>query len=121
MELRTGGVFDPKGSVTKAELAYSLVQSLGLQEQAQAFTGDVTVQYKDERISISDQATIPAHLKGYVQVALDLNILNAQFTVTQEKYDLKPTINASFAPTQQVTRGDFAVAFSRYYGAFFAN
>ncbi|MFD1864320.1 S8 family serine peptidase [Planococcus chinensis] len=121
IELRGGGAFDPKGSVTKADLAYSLVQSLGLQEEAENFTGDITVQYKDERISISDQADIPAHLKGYVQVALDLNILNAQFTVNQGKYDLKPTINASFAPAQQVTRGDFAVAFSRYYGAFFTN
>lgn len=121
MELRTNGAFDPKGTVTKAELAYSLVQSLGLQKQAEAFTGDITVQYKDERISISDQATIPAHLKGYVQVALDLNILNAQFTVTQGKYDLEPTVGASFAPAQQITRGDFAVAFSRYYGAFFTN
>lgn len=121
MELRSNGSFDSKGTVTKAELAYSLVQSLGLQKQAEAFTGNVTVQYNNERISISDQSAIPAHLKGYVQLALDLNILNAQFTVTQGPYDLTPTINASIAPAQQVTRGDFAVAFSRYYGAFFSN
>ncbi|MDN7243066.1 S8 family serine peptidase [Planococcus sp. N028] len=116
---KANGAFDPKGTVTKAELAYSLVQSLGLQKQAEAFNGDVTVQYKDQRVVIKDQATIPSHLKGYVQVALDLNILKATFSVTQGKYDLKPTVEAAFSPAQQMTRGDFAVAFSRHYGAFF--
>ncbi|PSL40257.1 serine protease AprX [Planomicrobium soli] len=117
---KANGSFDPKGTVTKAELAYSLVQSLGLQKQAEAFNGDVTVQYNNQRVAVKDQANIPSHLKGYVQVALDLNILNAKFSVTQGKYDLKPTVEAAFSPTEQVTRGDFAVAFSRQYGAFFA-
>ncbi len=120
MQSKTNGSFDPNGSVSKAELAYSLVQSLGLQDQAEAFEGNVTVQYKDERVAIQDEATIPAHLKGYVQLALDLNILNATFSVTQGKYDLEPTVNASFSPAEQVSRGDFAVAFSRYYGVFFS-
>lgn len=119
MKAKEHGTFDPRGSVTKAELAYSLVQSLGLQKQAEEFTGDVTVQYKDERIAIKDQDSIPADLKPYVQLALDLNILNAEFSVTQGKYDLKPTVEAVFNPAEQVLRGDFAVAFSRHHEAFF--
>lgn len=121
MQLKANGTFDPKGTVSKVDLAYSLVQSLGLQEQAEAIEGDVTVQYKNERIAIKDQEDIPAHLKGYVQLALDLNILNAYFSVTQGKYDLEPTVEVTFAPAEQVTRGDFAVAFSRHYGVFFKN
>lgn len=121
MKPKENGSFNPKGSVTKAELAYSLVQSLGLQEQAEEFEGEVTVQYKDERIAVNDQEEIPAELKAYVQLALDLNILNANFSVTQGKYDLEPTVEATFAPSEQVTRGDFAVAFSRHYGVFFTN
>ncbi|TLS36140.1 peptidase S8 [Pseudalkalibacillus caeni] len=112
------GKFAPKDSVSRAELAYSLVQSLGLQDMASEHTGDVTVQYKDERIVIEDQDQIPANLKGYVQLALDLNILNAEFSVTQGTYDLEPTVHAIFNPQQKVKRGDYAVAASRFYNAF---
>jgi serine protease AprX len=119
MQKTASGEFSPKGSVTKAELAYSLVQSLGLEKEALAHSGDVKVNYKDERIVLKDQAHIPVALKGYVQVALDLNILNAHFSVTQGKYDLKPKVEATFAPEEVVTRGDFAVAFTRYYYVYF--
>ncbi|PLR76892.1 peptidase S8 [Bacillus sp. V3-13] len=115
---KASGKFAPKDAVTRAELAYSLVQSLGLQNEAKAFEGDLTVQYKDERIAIQDAADIPAELKGYVQLALDLNILNAKFSISQGPYDLKPTVTATFSPKQTVTRGDFAVAMTRYYNAF---
>jgi serine protease AprX len=116
--LAKNGKFAPNDTVTRAELAYSLVQSLGLQEEAQGFTGDVTVQYKDERVKIQDADKIPANLRGYVQLALDLNILNANFSVTQGPFDLLPTVTATFSPTTQVTRGEFAVAMTRFYNAY---
>jgi serine protease AprX len=119
MLLKSDGTFGSDNVVTRAELAYSLVQALGLQSQAQAFSGNVTVQYKDSRILVKDASSIPAHLKGYVQVALDLNILNATFSVKQGPYDLQPTVEAAFSPAKNVTRGDFAVAVSRYYQAWF--
>ncbi|CAG9606780.1 S8 family serine peptidase [Pseudoneobacillus rhizosphaerae] len=119
MLLKSDGTFGSDSVVTRAELAYSLVQALGLQSQAQAFSGNVTVQYKDSRILVKDAPSIPAHLKGYVQVALDLNILNATFSVKQGPYDLQPTVEAAFSPAKNVTRGDFAVAVSRYYQAWF--
>ncbi|WP_417897074.1 S8 family serine peptidase [Bacillus haimaensis] len=119
MQPASPGKFSPKGSVTKAELAYTLVQSLGLEKEALDHSGDVKVTYKDERIVLKDQTNIPDALKGYVQVALDLNILNANFSVTQGKYDLKPKVEATFAPEEVVTRGDFAVAFTRYYHVYF--
>lgn len=118
--LPTGdGTFSPKGNVTRADLAYSLVQSLGLQKEAMALNGtEITVQYGDKRLPIEDAANIPAGFEGYVQVALDMNILNAFFTVTQGPYDLEPTVHAAFKPTNLVTRGEFAVAMTRFYSAY---
>ncbi|MGG1675826.1 S8 family serine peptidase [Neobacillus sp. NRS-1170] len=118
MLLDSAGNFNPNGEVSRAELAYSLVQALGLEKQAKDFIGDtVTVLYKDERIPLKDGASIPAALKGYVQTALDLNILNATFAVKQGPYELVPTVEASFDPAKKVTRGDYAVAITRYFQA----
>lgn len=117
--LVSGDSFKPKANVTRLDLAYSLVQSLGLQSEAEAKTADkITVQYGDERIPVEDVKDVPESLKGYVQLALDLNILNAYFTVEQGPYDLKPTVHATFAPTKTITRGDYAVAVSRFYEAY---
>jgi serine protease AprX len=119
MLLDASGNFNPSGEVDRAALAYSLVQALGLEKQAKEFTGDITVQYKDERIPVKDSASVPAALKGYVQLALDLNILNASFSVTQGPYDLVPKVEAIFNPAKKVTRADYAVAITRYYQAWF--
>ncbi len=60
------------------------------------------------------QASIPASLRGYVQLALDLGLINARFTVTQGPFDLQPTLHAYFDPGQGVTRAAYAVAAGRY-------
>jgi serine protease AprX len=119
MLVKADGTFGSGSVVTRAELAYSLVQALGLQQQAAEFTGDVTVLYNGVRVPVKDAAKIPSHLRGYVQLALNLNILNATFSVKQGLYDLQPTIEAVFTPDKAVTRGDYAVAISRYYQAWF--
>ncbi len=106
---------DVGDSVTRAELAYTLVQSLGLQEEARSFEGELTVAYKGERLPIEDAGEIPAELKGYVQLALDLGIFNAHFTSSQGPYDKEPIIHAEFHPTKELTRGDFAVAMTRFF------
>jgi serine protease AprX len=113
------GKFSPKQAVTRADLAYTLVQNLGLQADAESKMNEsLTVQYGDSRIAISDSTSVPAHLRGYVQLALDLNILNAYFEVTQGPYDLLPRVTAKFKPGNNVTRGDFAVAITRYHGQY---
>lgn len=117
----SGTSFKPDNAVLRADLAYSLVQSLGFEKEAQALNGKrVTVLYGDQRIPIDDAAQIPAGLEGYVQLALDLNIINAYFTLQQGPTDLQPTIHATFKPTQQVPRGEAAVALTRFYSAFLA-
>ncbi|QSX77167.1 S8 family serine peptidase [Agrilutibacter solisilvae] len=66
------GAFRPGDSVTRVSLAYSLVQGLGLQPSAQAFSGELTVLNGTTRIAVEDAASIAPSLRGYVQHALDL-------------------------------------------------
>ncbi|WP_052342569.1 S8 family serine peptidase [Bacillus sp. EB01] len=119
MRLDSFGNFNPNGTLNRAELAYSLVQALGLQGLAKEHTGDVTFLYNGERVVLKDSASIPADLRGYVQTAIDLNILNVKYGVKQGAFDLKPTIEAVFEPTKKVTRADYAVASTRWFQAWF--
>jgi len=108
------GKFLPDNAVTRVQVAYSLVQALGLQDLAVAYTGTLSVSYEGKRIPIEDVASIPVNLRGYVQGALDAGILNARFTLTQGPYDTTPTIHAYFDPSKGVTRAAYAVAIGRY-------
>jgi serine protease AprX len=112
------GKFAPNGSVNRADLAYSLVQSLGLQAAARQFTGELTVRFNDTRIPLEDAASVPADLRGYVQLALDLPVMNAYFTLEQGPYDLAPTIKARFRPAETVTRAAFASAMNHYFDVY---
>jgi serine protease AprX len=115
---RVGSEFRPTDSVTRVSLAYSLVQSLGLQSEASSFTGTLTVLSDGKRIPIEDAAAIPASLRGYVQYALDLGLINARFQAVQGEFDLQPTLKAYFDPSQVVTRGAYAAAASRLFNAY---
>jgi serine protease AprX len=108
------GAFRPNDSVTRVSLAYSLVQSLALQDQALAFNGTLTAFYDGQRIPIDDAGLIAPSLRGYVQLALDQGLINARFAVTQGPYDLQPTLHAYFDPNKFVTRAAYAVAAGRF-------
>ncbi len=108
------GAFRPNDTVTRVSLAYSLVQSLALQNEAQAFNGPLTAFYDGKRIPIDDASSIAPSLRGYVQLALDHGLINARFAVTQGPYDLAPTLHAYFDPSKTVTRAAYAVAAGRY-------
>lgn len=113
--LSDNSYFGPEEKVNRNQLAYSLVQALALQSEAQSFNGEITAIYNDQRIALSDQQHIPVELQGYVQLALDLGILNAYFDVEQGPYDLEPTITARFNGSNSVTRADYAVAATRFF------
>ena len=112
------GKFVPAGNVNRADLAYSLVQSLGLQEAARAFNGDLTVRFNDTRIPIEDAAEVPSALRGYVQLALDLPVMNAYFSLEQGPFDLVPKIKARFRPAEVVTRAGYAAAMNHYFDVY---
>ncbi len=110
------GQFSPNASVNRAELAYSLVQSLGLQDEAISLNNStITVPYRDTVITVDDASDIPSNLRGYVQIALNLNLINAYFSLTQGPTDIQPVIHASFKPMNTVTRGEFAVIITRTF------
>ncbi len=112
------GNFNPKGNVSRSEIAYSLVQALGLQEEALARNGKtVTVTMDGQTLKIEDAKDIPAGLEGYVSVALELGLINAYYSVTQGPFDLFPKMHATFKPLQNVTRADFAVIVTRTYNS----
>ncbi|OKL39423.1 S8 family serine peptidase [Pontibacter flavimaris] len=114
MRPAVSGKFNPKGNVNRAELAYSLVQSLGLQEEALKRNGKkVSVTVDGKTIPVEDAKDIPAGLEGYVSVALDMGLINAFYSVTQGPFDLLPQLHATFKPQQPVTRAEFAVIVTR--------
>lgn len=110
------GKFSPSGSVSRASLAYSLVQALGQEEEALKRNGTApTVTLNGTTYPIEDAKDIPAGLEGYVSVALELNLINAFYSVTQGPYDLQPVLHATFKPKANVTRADFAVIVTRTF------
>jgi serine protease AprX len=114
----TTGKFNPNGNVNRANLAYSLVQALGLQKFAEERTGKpVNVTADGKTYVIEDASSIPAGLEGYVSVALELNLINAYFSLSQGTFDLFPTLHATFKPLQDVTRAEFAVIITRTHSS----
>ncbi len=110
--------FNPLGTVNRVDVAYSMVQSLGLQNTALSLNGkQVTAQLNGQTLPVEDAGDIPAGLEGYVQVAINLNLINVYFSVTQGPYDLTPTFHANFKPLSLVTRGDYAVIVTRTFNA----
>ena len=108
------GQFAPKNFVRRVDQAFALVQALGLEEQALALNGQpVTVLLANgDRIPIADAAQIPAGMEGYVQLALDLNIMQPFLTT-----GLTGT-QAQFKPLTHVTRGAYAVDVTRFFITF---
>lgn len=107
------GVYDANASVARAELAYSLIQALGLEAQAEAAREaledeTITAPFKDEAVPLDDDAEVPAELRGHVQLALDLRLMRAEFGLEQGEFDLEPTITAVFKPTDSVSRAGYA-------------
>jgi serine protease AprX len=115
---KLNGAFRAGDAVTRVSLAYTLVQSLGLQPQATAFNGTLSVDNNGTRVAIEDAAAIAPALRGYVQMALDLGLINARFAVTQGPFDLNPVVRAYFDPSTTVTRAAFAAAASRRFNAY---
>ncbi|WP_234996225.1 S8 family serine peptidase [Pseudidiomarina planktonica] len=103
--------------VTHERLAYSLVQSLGLESAAKSFdpAQDVQVVVFDQVVTLSDSDNIAPELKGYVQVALHMGLLNAQIKVEQDAFDLEPTLTATFAPERHFSRAELAKAVTRLH------
>ena len=49
-----------------------------------------------------------------MQLALDMGLMEARFSLTQGPFDLSPTLHARFVPTERVTRAGWSVAAGRF-------
>ena len=78
-------------------------------------TSDITVDYRGETIVLSDQDAIPAELKGYVQAAINLSLINVEFDIEQGAFGLEPTLTATFTPDAKISRVHYAVLAGRLY------
>jgi len=109
--LAASGDFRGNAAVTRAELAYSLVQVIGKTQDALNFgdTHQITVNYSGETIVVADQQEIADDMRGFVQVALDEGLLGVRYSVEQGPFDLQPTIVAKFNPGNGLTRASYAI------------
>src|SRR5205085_679191 len=111
----SSGAFNPWAMLTRLDLAVALVRALGLDDQAKAGAGSVvTATYNGQAIPVADLGEIPLALRGYVQLALDKQILQAFFTLEQGPLDFQPTLKARVKPQDQTTRAFLAFAFDSY-------
>lgn len=117
------GAFDPAGTVSRAELAFSLVQALGLEAEAGQVRENlkdepITVAFFDTRIPLEDDADVPPLLRGHVQLALDLALMNVRFSLEQGPFDPQPTVKAHFDPLVDVSRASYAFSAVNYFDRF---
>jgi serine protease AprX len=111
----SGSSFNPAGNISRLDLAVALVRALGLDSEAKAKAGStVSVTYNGQTLVLTDNATIPAALRGYVQFALDKGLLQAYFTTEQGPFELFPTLKARVKPNDPVTRAWLAYALDHY-------
>lgn len=117
--VRSNGDFNPSATVNRAELAYTLVQTLGLESIAGQYSGDITVDYNGQQVAVVDQDTIPVELRGHVQTALNLSLINVEFDVEQGPFDLEPTLIARFKASQAISRAEYALLIGRVFDAYY--
>lgn len=108
--------FGANMTVTKEQMAYTLVQALGLEDSANAFDSKsplIAIVF-DQAVEVADSADIAPQLRGHVQQALALGLLSVQVDVEQGPYDLEPTLVARFEPSNSVSRGEAAMTITRF-------
>ncbi len=115
----SGSLFNPNGNVSRLDVAVALVRALGLDAEAKAKAGQpVTVVYNGQTIVLSDNSEIPLSLRGYVQLALDRNILQAYYTLEQGPFGFQPTLKARVKANDAITRGFMAYALDSFRARF---
>ncbi|MCW8109713.1 S8 family serine peptidase [Alteromonas ponticola] len=108
--------FNPEREISREELAYSLVQALGLQEAATSFDQNSTIVAVvfGQAVEVVDTHAIAPAMRGYVQSALALGLLDVTVEVEQGQFDLEPSLKAYFKPSDSVSRGQAAYIITEF-------
>jgi len=110
-----GSAFDPTGNALRIDEAVALVRALGLDSEARAMAGrDVTATYQGQAVVVDDNDQIPSELRGYVQIALDRQLLQAFFSFEQGPFDFEPKLVARVEPDGTLTRAFMAYALDHF-------
>jgi serine protease AprX len=116
-----GSNFTPQANVSRLEMAVALVRALGLDAEAKAKAGTiVTASYNGQSIVLADNAEIPAAMRGYVQLALDKELLQAFFNLEQGPFDFQPVLKARVKAGDATTRAFMAHALDNFRQRFAA-
>lgn len=112
-----GSFFDTNAAVSREEMAYSMVQALGLEAEAQSFNADSIVAIVlGEAVEVADTDDIAPELRGHVQQALAAGLMQVQVEVEQGPFDLQPKLKAFFNPADSVSRGEAAFILTQFSG-----
>lgn len=103
----SGTLFNPTGSVDRLDLAVALVKALGHDADAQALAGTTVT---SGGTALTDNAQIPANLRGYVQIAIDDGVFEAfpaqLIQIAPGQWQAIP--GPRFEPATNVTRATLA-------------
>jgi serine protease AprX len=112
-----GGAFGPTAAVTRVDEAVALVRALRLTAQADALKNtDVKVGGQ----TLTDNAKIPAELRGYVQLAIDKGLLEAfPASVQQTPTGFIALPGPRFEPDRTVKRVEFVGPMTRLLNLMF--
>ncbi len=112
----SGSTFNPAGAATRLDLAVALVKALGHDAVARQPLSTVTWQ----GTPLSDNAQIPANLRGYVQLALDKGMFEAfpaeVIQIGPGQWQVLP--GPRFEPSTGIKRATLAIKFDAYRGLF---
>ena len=109
----TGTSFNPSGSINRLDLAVALVRASGHDTEAKALANS-TVTFNGS--ALSDNAQIPASLRGYVQIAINKGLLEAfpaeVIQIAPGQYQVLP--GPRFEPATTVRRATLAVKLNNF-------
>ncbi len=103
----SGVSFNPNSNAARLDMAVAFVKAIGRDAEAVALAGTTVV---SDGIALTDNAQIPASLRGYVQIALDKGLFEAfpaeVRMVAPGKFVAVP--GPRFEPSSSVTRATLA-------------
>ncbi len=109
----TGTSFNPAGSINRLDLAVAFVRGSGHDAEARALANS-TVTFNGS--ALSDNAQIPASLRGYVQIAINKGLFEAfpaeVIQIAPGQYQVLP--GPRFEPATTVTRAVLAVKLNNF-------
>lgn len=113
----SGTTFNPGGTVNRLDVAVALVKALGHDAEARGLAGSNVV---SNGTTLSDNAQVPAALRGYVQVAINLGLFEAYpaevIQIAPGQFQALP--GPRFEPATTVNRADLAVKLAAFQPIF---